>query len=76
MPNLSARRAAVLVNLTFFLAPEEMVLARQEYFNRSSQKLMESVDNSFMRNNDARMPLFNERKTSVTRGPGFGNGSK
>jgi hypothetical protein len=57
-------------------APEEMVLARQEYFNRSSQKLMESVDNSFMRNNDARMPLFNERKTSVTRGPGFGNGSK
>jgi hypothetical protein len=57
-------------------APEEMVLSRQEYFKRTSQNQMESVDNHFMRNNDARMPLFNERKTSVTRGPGFGNGSK
>ena len=57
-------------------APEEMVLARQDYFKRTSQNQMESVDNHFMRNNDARMPLFNERKTSVTRGPGFGNGSK
>ena len=57
-------------------APEEMVLSRQEYYNRSSQNQMESVDNHFMRNNDSRMPLFNERKTSVTRGSGFGNGSK
>lgn len=57
-------------------APEEMVLGRQEYYTRNAQNQMESVDNHFMRNNDSRMPLFNERKSSVTKGTGFGNGSK
>jgi hypothetical protein len=36
---------------------------------------MASVDNSFMKNNDPRMPLFADRKSSTTRG-GFGSGSK
>jgi hypothetical protein len=57
-------------------APEEMVLGRQEYYARNAHNQMESVDNHFMRNNDSRMPLFNERKSSVTKGSGFGNGSK
>jgi hypothetical protein len=57
-------------------APEEMVMGRQTYYNNSAKEQMESVDNNFMRNNDSRMPLFNERKSSVTKGPGFGNGSK
>jgi hypothetical protein len=51
-------------------APEEMVLARQDYFKRTSQNQMESVDNHFMRNNDARMPLFSERKSSTSFGKG------
>jgi hypothetical protein len=29
-----------------------------------------------MRNNDPRMPLFSDRKSSTTRGGGFGSGSK
>jgi hypothetical protein len=37
---------------------------------------MESVDNNFMRNNDARMPLFSDRKSTSTKGGGFGSGSK
>jgi hypothetical protein len=37
---------------------------------------MESVDNNFMRQSDPRMPLFSEKKSSTTRGVGFGNGSK
>ena len=57
-------------------APEEMVMGRQTYYNNSAKEQMESVDNNFMRNNDSRMPLFNERKSSVTKGSGFGNGSK
>jgi len=32
---------------------------------------MNAVDNNFMRENDPRMPLFNERKSKVT----FGNGT-
>jgi hypothetical protein len=57
-------------------APEEMTVARNEYYASASKQQMESVDNHFMRNNDARMPLFSERKSSVSRGTGFGNGSK
>jgi hypothetical protein len=29
-----------------------------------------------MRNNDPRMPLFSDRKSSSSRGNGFGSGSK
>jgi hypothetical protein len=59
-------------------APEEMVIGRHEYYARAAQNQMDSVDNHFMKNNDARMPLLApERKSSVTRGgTGFGNGSK
>jgi len=47
----------------------------QDYYNDQAQKQMESVDNNFMRNNDPRMPLFADRKSSVSRG-GFGSGIK
>ena len=57
-------------------APTEMVLARKEYYENQARAQMESVDNNFMRNNDARMPLFKDAKTSTSRGGGFGNGSK
>ena len=57
-------------------APTEMVLARKEYYENQARAQMESVDNNFMRNNDARMPLFADKKSSTSRGGGFGNGSK
>jgi hypothetical protein len=59
-------------------APTEMVQARHEYYARAAQNQMDSVDNHYLRNNDARMPmLVPSRKTEVTRGStGFGNGSK
>ena len=56
--------------------PVEMARARDEYYNKQAQAQMDSVDNHFMRNNDPRMPLFTERKSSVSRGGGFGSGSK
>lgn len=53
-------------------APEEMAQQRAEYYSRQAQSQMEAVDNSFMRSNDERMPLFNEKR-SVT---SFGRGTK
>ena len=53
----------------------EKAKARDAYYDTQAQNQMESVDNSFMRQNDPRMPLFSDRKSSSTRG-GFGNGSK
>jgi len=55
--------------------PKELAQSRSEYYATQSQSQMDSVDNNFMRNNDPRMPLFSEKKSSSTRGRGFGNGS-
>lgn len=54
----------------------EQARSRDEYYAKQAQAQMDSVDNHFMRNNDPRMPLFSDRKTSTTRGGGFGSGSK
>ena len=56
--------------------PTELVQSRNNYYQRQNKSQMESVDNNFMRNSDPRMPLFSERKSSTTRGVGFGNGTK
>ena len=51
--------------------PTEQAQARDDYFAKQAQNQMESVDNHFMRNNDPRMPLFSDRKSTVSRGAGF-----
>ena len=53
-------------------APEELMKQRAEYYSRQSASQMEAVDNNFMKTEDGRMPLFNERRSSTT----FGKGSK
>ena len=53
----------------------EKAKARDDYYDTQAQNQMDSVDNSFMRQNDPRMPLFSDRKSTSTRG-GFGSGSK
>lgn len=50
--------------------PTEMVTERNEFFLNESMNQIRSVDNNLMRENDPRMPLFNERKTKVTFGKG------
>ena len=56
--------------------PIEKARARDEYYEQQAQNQMDSVDNHFMRNNDPRMPLFKDSKSSTSRGGGFGSGSK
>ena len=56
--------------------PTEKLAAMKEYYDTQAQNQMDSVDNHFMRNNDPRMPLFADRKSSSSRGSGFGTGSK
>ena len=50
--------------------PTETVAERNEFFLNESVNQIRSVDNNLMRENDPRMPLFNERKTKVTFGKG------
>jgi hypothetical protein len=61
----------VIGGLMLCKAPTELVEERTEYYDTQTKSQMHSVDNNFMRENDPRMPLFNERKTKVT----FGNGT-
>lgn len=55
--------------------PIEITEQRDQYFQQIADNQMASVDNGFMRASDPRMPLFNDRKSTVTRGTAFGSGS-
>jgi hypothetical protein len=48
--------------------PKEFVSQRNQYFQQQTDGQMASVDNNFMRDNDARMPLFKERRSEVSFG--------
>jgi len=61
----------VIGGLMLCKAPEELVEERNDYYRTQTRSQMQSVDNNLMRENDPRMPLFNDRKTKVT----FGNGT-
>lgn len=50
--------------------PEDFVRQRDEYFAQKNRDQIESVDNNFMRENDPRMPLFRERKSTASFGKG------
>lgn len=64
------RDNVVIGGLLLCKAPLEMVDERNEYFQNQTDSQMSSVDNNLMRENDPRMPLFNDRKTKVTFGKG------
>ncbi|NBS24516.1 MAG: hypothetical protein EBS78_11240 [Altererythrobacter sp.] len=51
-------------------APQEMVDQRNEWYDQQAKSQMDAVDNTLMKTNDPRMPLFNERKSSVSFGKG------
>ena len=51
--------------------PEEFMVQRAEYYAQQTKAQVESVDNNFLRQSDARMPLFSEKSTKVS----FGSGS-
>lgn len=50
--------------------PTEFVEQRNKHFSSQTQAQTDAVDNSFMRQSDARMPLFQERKSSSSFGKG------
>jgi hypothetical protein len=50
--------------------PIEFVEQRNAHYQKQTDNQIEAVDNNLMRQNDPRMPLFNERKTEVSFGKG------
>ena len=69
-PNSRFKGNIEIGGLLLCKAPEELMKQRDAYYAQQAQAQLQSVDNNFMRLNDERMPLFSERKTSVSFGKG------
>jgi hypothetical protein len=66
-------RAAGLVEvggLVLAKTPQEFVDQRNSYFRQQTDAQTAAVDANLMRENDPRMPLFSERKSTTSRGRG------
>lgn len=46
--------------------PAELAQSRRDYYANIARQQIESVDSQLMRNNDPRMPLFKDRKSTVS----------
>jgi hypothetical protein len=70
VPNSQFKDCVEIGGLLLCKIPEELMEQRRKYFADKNKSQMESVDNNFMRENDQRMPLINEKRTSVSFGKG------
>ena len=69
-PNSRFKDNIEISGLLLCKTPEELVQQRNDYYADVTKKQMESVDNSFMKQNDPRMPLFNEKRSTASFGKG------
>jgi hypothetical protein len=69
-PNSKFKGNVEIGGLLLCKAPAELMQQRDNYYAQQAKAQLQSVDNNFMRLNDERMPLFSEKKTSVSFGKG------
>ena len=48
--------------------PEGRAIARREHYENKANELMNAVNSQLMSNSDSRMPIYNNSKSTVTRG--------
>jgi hypothetical protein len=70
-PNSRFKENIEIGGLLLCKTPIEFVQQRNAHYQKLTESQTRAVDNSLMRENDPRMPLFNERKSTTT----FGKGS-
>jgi hypothetical protein len=64
-PNARFKDCVEVGGLLLCKIPEEFVNQRNAYYNRQTQNQTDAVDNNFMKENDARMPLFKEKSRDL-----------
>lgn len=69
-PNSRFKDSIEIGGLLLCKTPSEFVDQRNEYYQRQTEAQTVAVDNHLMRENDPRMPLFQERKSSISFGKG------
>jgi len=70
-PNSRFKDSIEIGGLLLCKTPIEFVEQRNAHYAKQTTAQTDAVDNTLMRQSDARMPLFNERKSSSS----FGKGS-
>ncbi len=71
-PNSRFKDGIEIGGLLLCKMPQEMVDQRNEYFKEKAQAQEQAVDQNLMRQNDPRMPLFSDKKSTTS----FGKGNK
>jgi hypothetical protein len=69
-PNSRFKENIEIGGLLLCKTPIEFVQQRNAHYQQLTESQTRAVDNSLMRENDPRMPLFNERKSTTTFGKG------
>jgi hypothetical protein len=69
-PNTRFKDGIEIGGLLLCKIPTDLYKQRKDYFENQTQAQADAVDNNFMRQNDARMPLFAERKSGTSFGKG------
>ena len=69
-PNSRFKDNIEIGGLLLCKTPTEFVQQRNAYFQQQTDAQANAVDNSFMRQSDARMPLFSEKKSTTSFGKG------
>ena len=69
-PNSRFKNNIEVGGLLLCKIPEEFMAQRGVYFAKTNRDQIDSVDNNFMRENNPKMPLFSERKSSSSFGKG------
>ena len=71
-PNSSFGDSIEIGGLLLCKMPQERVDQRNEYYRDKAKAQEQAVDNNLMRQNDPRMPLFSDKKSTAS----FGKGNK
>jgi hypothetical protein len=69
-PNSRFKDSIEIGGLLLCKTPAEFVEQRNKHYAAQTESQTKAIDNSLMKQSDARMPLFNERKSSVSFGKG------
>jgi hypothetical protein len=69
-PNSRFKDNIEIAGLLLCKIPTEFMEQRKNYYAKKSRDNIEAVDNTFMRESDSRMPLFNERRSTTSFGKG------
>jgi len=69
-PNSRFKGEIEISGLLLCKIPEEFAAQRNEYYANQSRKQVDGIEQGYLSQSDARMPVFNERRSSVSFGSG------